>query len=70
MLPSLGYAIVRLLLAPFLLRCRSVTTRDLELLGLRREVQVLRRRTKRIAWCPGDRLVHAAVSRRLPRANW
>ena len=52
MLPSLLYAVVRLLLDLALLRCRSATTRDLELLALRHEVRVLRRRTKRIAWRP------------------
>ena len=70
MLPSLLYAVVRLLLDLALLRCRSGTARDLELLVLRHEVRVLRRRTKRIPWRPGDRLVLAALSRCLPRANW
>ena len=69
MLPSLLYATVRLLLDLFLLRCRSVTTRELELLALRQEVRVLRR-TKRIAWRPGDRLVFVALSRCLSRADW
>ena len=70
MLPSLLYAVVRLLLDLALLRCRSATIRDLELLALRHEVRVLRRRTKRIAWRPGDRLVLTALSRYLPRASW
>ena len=70
MLPSLVYAVVRVLLDLALLRCRSGTARDLELLILRHEVRVLRRRTKRIAWRPGDRLILAALSRRLPRADW
>ncbi len=69
MLPSLLYATARLLLDLFLLRCRSGTARDLELLALRHEVRVLRRR-QRIAWRPGDRLVLAALSRCLPRAGW
>ena len=70
MLPSLRYAVVRLLLDLALLRCRSDAARDLELLVLRQEVRVLRRRTKRIAWRPGDRLVLTALSRCLPRAGW
>src|SRR5919199_2789686 len=69
MLPSLVYATVRLLLDLALLRCRGSAARDLELLALRHEVRVLRRRTKRIAWRPGDRLVLAALSRGLPRAD-
>src|SRR5688500_8462608 len=69
MLPSLVYATVRLLLDLVLLRCRSGTARDLELLALRHEVRVLRR-TNRSAWRPGDRLVLAALSRCLPRASW
>jgi hypothetical protein len=70
MLPSLVYAVIRLLLDLALLCCRSGTARDLELLALRPEVRVLRRRTKRIAWRPGDRLVLTALSRCLPRADW
>jgi hypothetical protein len=70
MLSSLLYAVVRLLLDLALLRCQSGAARDLELLALRHEVRVLRRRTKRIAWRPGDRLVLAALSRCLPRAGW
>src|SRR5215217_2469368 len=70
MLSSLVYAVVRLLLDVALVRCRSGTARDLELLALRHEVRVPRRRTKRIAWRPGDRLVLTALSRCLPRADW
>jgi putative transposase len=70
MLPSLVYAVVRLLLDLALFRCQSDAGRDLELLALRHEVRVLRRRTKRLAWRPGDRLVLAALSRCLPRAGW
>ncbi len=66
MLASLLYAVVRLLLDLALLRCRSGTARDRELLALRHEVRVLRRRTKRLAWRPGDRLVLTALSRCLP----
>src|ERR687885_3006990 len=70
MLPSLVYATVRLLLDLALLRCRSAAARDLELLALRHEGRVMRPRTTRIAWRPGDRLVLTALSRGLPRADW
>jgi hypothetical protein len=70
MLPSLLHAVVHLLLDLTLLRCHSGTARDLQLLALRHEVRVLRRRTKRIASRPGDRLVLTPLSRCLPRAGW
>ena len=70
MLAWLLYAVVRLLLDLALLHCRSGAARDLELLALRHEVRILRRRTKRIPWHLGDRLVLAALSRRLPRGDW
>jgi putative transposase len=70
MLASILYSVVRLLLDVALLRCRSGAARDVELLALRHEVRVLRRRTTRIAWRPGDRLVLTALSRCLPRAGW
>ena len=69
MLASMMYAGVGLLLDVALLRCRSGPARDRELLVLRHEVRVLRRRTTRIAWRPGDRLVLTALSRCLPRAG-
>jgi putative transposase len=69
MLPSLLYATVLLLLDVALLRGRSDAARDLELLAFH-EVRVLRRRTQRLPWRPGDRLVLTALSRCLPRAGW
>jgi putative transposase len=70
MLPALWYAAVRPLLDLALLRCRRGATRDIELLALRHAVRVLRRRTKRFAPRPGDRVVLPALSRCLPRAGW
>jgi putative transposase len=70
MVLSMLYVVVRLLLDLALLRCQSDAARDLELLALRHEVRVLRRRAKRIAWRPADRLLLTALSRCLPRVNW
>ena len=41
-----------------------------EVLALRRQVQVLERRIKRIRWAPGDRMMLAALNPRLPKASW
>jgi hypothetical protein len=38
-----------------------------EVLALRRQVQVLERQIKRVRWEPGDRMVLAALRERLPR---
>src|SRR5687767_3478409 len=70
MLLSLIYAPVRLLPDLLLIRSSAGGARDAELLALRHEVRVLRRRTKRVPWRPSDRLRFAALSRRLLRTNW
>jgi putative transposase len=67
---SLLYSVTHLLLDLVLVRTRAGVARDAELLALRHEVRVLRRRTKRVAWRHGDRLIFAALSRCLPRPEW
>ena len=70
MLLSLAYALFRAVLDLLLIRTQRAHAREVELLVLRHEVRVLRRQAKRPGWRPGDRLVLAATSRRLPRHEW
>ena len=70
MVTSCLYACVHLLLALLLLRSRPGLARDVELLALRQEVRILRRRVKWVHYDPGDRLVLAGLSRLLPRTEW
>jgi putative transposase len=60
------YALARLLVAILLLRAQAEAERDLELLALRHEVAILRRHVKRPDLLPTDRLLLAALGRRLP----
>ena len=70
MLLSVVYALVCLLADPVSVRWRDARARDTELLALRHEVRVLRRRVKRAAWPPGGRFVLAVLSRGLARPAW
>jgi len=60
------YALARLLVAILLLHAQAEAERDLELLALRHEVAILRRQVKRPDLLPADRLLLAALGRRLP----
>jgi hypothetical protein len=53
-----------------LLRCRSDDRKELEIIVLRHELAILRRRTNRPAMTTIDRLFLAAASQLLPRAVW
>ena len=67
---SLMYALTRRALGLVVLGVRGDTAKDVELLVLRHEVAVLRRQVTRPALQPADRVLLAALSRRLPRARW
>jgi putative transposase len=70
MLLFLVYRLVCWLLPLALGRSPAARPETVELLALRHEVRVLRRQVTRPAWRPRDRLLLAALSRCLPRAQW
>jgi putative transposase len=67
---SFAYLAVRSLFALVLLLGRSDRSKELEILVLRHEVAVLRRRSVRPRIEPADRALLAALSRALPRRVW
>jgi len=67
---SLCYVVLRRVLQLAALRFRSTDFKDLEIVVLRHELAILRRRTRRPAMTWTDRLFLAAASRLLPRAHW
>jgi putative transposase len=67
---SLIYVVLRWLLQLATLRGRSNDFKDLEIIVLRHELAILRRRTSRPTMTWTDRLVLAAASRLLARARW
>ena len=67
---SFAYLAIRNLFALVLLLARSDRSKELEILVLRHELRVLRRRTVRPRIDPPDRALLAALSQALPRRVW
>jgi putative transposase len=67
---SLAYLVVCRLFELMLLCCRSAGSKELEILVLRHELSILRRRPRRPQLREADRLLLAALSRALPRRAW
>ena len=67
---SLCYVVLRRVLQLVALRLRSNDLKELEIVVLRHELAILRRRTRRPAMTWTDRLFLAAASRLLPCARW
>jgi putative transposase len=67
---SFTYLAVRSLFGLVLLLGRSDRSKELEILVLRHELTVLRRRSRRPRLEPADRALQAALSRALPRSGW
>jgi putative transposase len=66
---ALIYLALRRIFALILLRCRSQEFKELEIVVLRHELEILRR-TRRPELRPADRAFLAAASRLLPRKRW
>jgi hypothetical protein len=67
---TLCYVVLRRILQLAALRFQSNDLKELEIVVLRHELAILRRRTRRPAMSWTDRLFLAAASRILPRARW
>jgi len=66
---SFSYVLLRWLLELIAQRVRSSELKDLEIIVLRHEVAILRRKSRRPAMTVVDRLFLSAASRLLPRAR-
>jgi hypothetical protein len=64
------YWVLRRLLELVALRVRSERSKDVEILVLRQQLQVLQRQVGRPRLRPVDRVLLAALSRSLPRSAW
>jgi hypothetical protein len=69
-LVSFSYVLLSWLLELIALRVRSSELKELEIVVLRHEVAILRRKTRRPAITAVDRLFLSAASRVLPRVRW
>jgi putative transposase len=67
---SFCYIVVRHVLQMLAFRARSDDFKELEILVMRHELAILRRRTRRPAITSIDRVFLTAASRLLPRARW
>jgi len=69
-LGSLLYSLARVLLDVLATSHGNQAKLQSEVLSLRRQVQVLERKIKRVRWTPGDRMVLAALRERIPVSAW
>src|SRR5919106_3511872 len=70
MLLSLVYLVVRMLLRLLVRDSQGDAAKDLEIVVLRHQLNVLRRQVKRSRFRRSDRVFLAAAARRLPRTRW
>ena len=70
MILGLLYSVVRTLVDLLLIRLKSDTALQVEVLALRHQLRVLERQVTRPRFRHGDRLILAALSRRLLRPTW
>lgn len=70
MIVSLVYLLARRLVELLVLRARTDTSKDIELLVLRHELRVLHRQVTRPRPHLADRAALAALSAALPRVHW
>jgi hypothetical protein len=67
---SMLYSLIRVVLDAIATSHSNEAKLRVEVLALRRQVQVLERQIKRVRWEPGDRMILAALRERLPRSAW